>query len=196
MGATAGVDRNLAQALGAFLRRRISWGGGLPHARHQHIYRRYNKEVNRGRDQQKRDCRVNKIAQKNWLLLMVKLMAEKSGLPTRAAISGVSRSLVNAPTTVAKAAPTTTPTAISTTFPRRMNCLNPLSIGSSKWRTKGSTGRDKGQCRIGESHVSERPPRTGAAGRVDTRPTRRRFAELVHLPARTRVSAPLGSLLP
>src|SRR5215469_11458937 len=77
------------------------------------------------------------------LPLMVKLIAEKSGLPTMAAISGVSRSLVNAPTTVANAAPTTTPTAISTTFPRRMNCLNPLSIRppeqqcgtlSRKWR--------------------------------------------------------------
>src|SRR6266852_4059615 len=68
------------------------------------------------------------------LPLMVKLMAEKSGLPTMAAINGVSRSLVNALTTVANAAPITTPTAISTTFPRRMNCLKPLSINTSSGR--------------------------------------------------------------
>src|SRR5438477_7139157 len=61
---------------------------------------------------------------------MVKLIAEKSGLPTIAAINGVSRSLVKAETTVAKAAPTTTPTAMSTTLPRRMNCLKPLSMKS------------------------------------------------------------------
>src|SRR5437773_8401606 len=63
---------------------------------------------------------------------MVKLMAEKSGLPTIAAIRGVSRSLVKAVTTVAKAAPMTTPTAISTTLPRRMNCLKPLSMEASR----------------------------------------------------------------
>src|SRR5579864_149567 len=81
---------------------------------------------------------------RNWLLLMVKLIAEKSGLPTSAAMSGVSRSLVKAETTVANAAPTTTPTAMSTTFPRRMNCLNPLSIGASR-RPKSSTLRGTGQ---------------------------------------------------
>src|SRR5579864_8977419 len=81
---------------------------------------------------------------RNWLLLMVKLIAEKSGLPTSAAMSGVSRSLVKAETTVANAAPTTTPTAISTTLPRRMNCLNPLSIGASR-RPKSSTLRGTGQ---------------------------------------------------
>src|SRR5437588_10430620 len=64
----------------------------------------------------------------NMLPLIVNLMAEKSGLPTRAAMKGVKRSLVKAPTTPANAAPITTPTAMSTTLPRRMNCLNPLSI--------------------------------------------------------------------
>src|SRR5579883_518937 len=52
--------------------------------------------------------------------------AEKSGLFTTAAISGVSRSFTKAVTTVPKAAPTTTPTARSTTLPRNRNCLNPL----------------------------------------------------------------------
>src|SRR5258708_16610723 len=56
-------------------------------------------------------------------------MAEKSGLPTIAAISGVNRSFVSAVITPPKAAPITTPTAISTTFPRRMNFLKPSSIG-------------------------------------------------------------------
>lgn len=45
----------------------------------------------------------------NTLPFTVKLMAEKSGLPTSAAISGVSKSLVKAETTVANAAPITTP---------------------------------------------------------------------------------------
>src|SRR5262249_52239311 len=59
----------------------------------------------------------------------LKLKVAKSPvLPTNAPISGVRRSLVNAPTTVAKAAPMTTPTAISTTLPRRMNFLKPLSM--------------------------------------------------------------------
>src|SRR3984893_18755644 len=64
----------------------------------------------------------------NTLPLMVNLMAEKSGFPTIAAITGVSRSFVKADTTEANAAPMTTPTAISITLPRRMNCLNPLSM--------------------------------------------------------------------
>src|SRR5579862_5040646 len=68
----------------------------------------------------------------NTLPFTVKLMAEKSGLPTSAAMSGVSKSAVKAETTVAKAAPITTPTAISMTLPRKINCLNPLSIGTSK----------------------------------------------------------------
>src|SRR2546421_2203549 len=84
---------------------------------------------------------------------MVKLMAEKSGLPTIAAIRGVSRSLVKAVTTVAKAAPMTTPTAISTTLPRRMNCLKPLSMGilrslESAINVSGGAGLVK-KCRTG-----------------------------------------------
>src|ERR1700722_5061146 len=58
----------------------------------------------------------------------VNLIAEKSGLPTSAAISGVSRSFVSAATTAANAPPTTTPTAMSTTLPRRTNCVNPLGM--------------------------------------------------------------------
>src|SRR5439155_27313394 len=76
----------------------------------------------------------------NTELLMVKVMAEKSGLPTMAAMKGVSRSLVKAVTTPAKAAPITTPTAISMTFPRKMNCLKPLSMDASlaKWRKRST----------------------------------------------------------
>src|ERR1700691_2348325 len=79
--------------------------------------------------------------------LTANLMAEKSGLPTRAAISGVSRSLVSAVTTDPNAAPITTPTAKSTTLPRSTNCLNPLSmrdlpelqanVGRGGWRGQG-----------------------------------------------------------
>src|SRR6478672_4151358 len=65
----------------------------------------------------------------NGVPLIVKLIVEKSGLPTMAAMSGVRRSLVKAVTTEPKAAPMTTPTARSTTLPRRMNCLKPLSMG-------------------------------------------------------------------
>src|SRR6267154_3060689 len=75
-------------------------------------------------------------------------MAEKSGLPTTAAISGVNRSFVSAVTTPPKAAPITTPTAISTTFPRRMNFLKPSSIGASdKIGAKCMTGEREGQVR-------------------------------------------------
>src|SRR5438477_9224192 len=65
------------------------------------------------------------------LPLRVNWRAEKSRLPAIAAMSGVSRSLVKALTTVAKAAPITTPTAMSTTLPRRRNCRNPLATGDS-----------------------------------------------------------------
>src|SRR6266850_4122408 len=57
-------------------------------------------------------------------------VAKSPVLPTIAPIKGVSRSLVNAPTTVAKAAPITTPTAMSMTLPRRMNFLKPSSISA------------------------------------------------------------------
>src|SRR5580704_5036520 len=74
---------------------------------------------------------LTKSPRANMLPLTVNLIAEKSGLPTTAAISGVSRSLVKAETTEANAAPITTPTAMSITLPRRMNCLNPLSMWPS-----------------------------------------------------------------
>src|SRR5215471_18948414 len=61
----------------------------------------------------------------NVLLLRVKARLLKSGLAKMAAISGVSRSLTNACTTVPKAAPTTMPTARSITLPRSRNALNP-----------------------------------------------------------------------
>jgi len=59
----------------------------------------------------------------NAVPFRVKVIEEKSGLPTNAAIRGVSRSLVKAVTTVAKAAPMTTPTAMSHTMTRRMNLM-------------------------------------------------------------------------
>src|SRR6267154_3128253 len=80
-------------------------------------------------------------------------MAEKSGLPTTAAISGVNRSFVSAVTTPPKAAPITTPTAISTTFPRRMNFLKPLNIGDLRRERAGqftaadTGGQEAGGCR-------------------------------------------------
>src|SRR6185437_1619450 len=60
---------------------------------------------------------------------MVKLSEPKSGLPTMAAIKGVSRSLTNEVTTVPKAAPMTTPTAKSTTLPRRGGTSNATITG-------------------------------------------------------------------
>src|SRR5581483_660523 len=62
----------------------------------------------------------------NLLPLTVKTIAEKSGLPTMAAISGVSRSFTKAVTTAPKAAPMTTATARSTTLPRIRNCRKPF----------------------------------------------------------------------
>src|SRR5947209_2941014 len=63
--------------------------------------------------------------------LTVQTNAEKSGLPTMAAISGVTMLVTNEVTTAPNAAPITTATARSITLPRKMNCLNPVSIGSS-----------------------------------------------------------------
>jgi len=54
------------------------------------------------------------------------VIPEKSGEPTIAAMSGVSRSLTSAVTTAPNAAPITTATARSSTLPRRMNCLKPF----------------------------------------------------------------------
>src|ERR1051326_3487257 len=62
--------------------------------------------------------------------LMVRLNAEKSGLPTIAAIKGVRILVTNDVTTAPKAAPITTATARSMTLPRMMNCLNPFSISA------------------------------------------------------------------
>src|SRR5581483_2191434 len=96
----------------------------------------------------------------NTLLLTVNLMAEKSGLPTNAAIKGVSRSFVKAATTVANAAPTTTPTAMSMTFPRRINCLKPFSMrhapgqiwaqlyGGRVRQVKGTTQEDRPKTKL------------------------------------------------
>jgi hypothetical protein len=65
------------------------------------------------------------------LPLIVKAIAEKSGLPPIAAMSGVMRSLTSAVTTAPKAPPMMTATARSITLPRSMNSLNPLSTSSS-----------------------------------------------------------------
>src|SRR6266576_6091352 len=81
----------------------------------------------------------------NTLPRILKLRVAKSPvLPTIAPIRGVSRSLVNAETTVAKAAPITTPTAMSITLPRRMNFLKPSSISAPpelEWPTLYCRGK-------------------------------------------------------
>src|SRR5437588_11472836 len=58
----------------------------------------------------------------------VTLKAEKSGLPTIAAISGVRMLVTKEVTTAPKAAPMTTATARSITLPRITNWRNPLNI--------------------------------------------------------------------
>ena len=66
--------------------------------------------------------RVDEIPNQKLAAVHFEGIAEKSGWPTMAAISGVSRSLTRAVTTPPKAAPMTTATAKSRTFPRKMNC--------------------------------------------------------------------------
>src|SRR6476646_4911993 len=65
---------------------------------------------------------------------MKKLSAEKSVLPTMAAISGVRMLVTNEVTTAPNAAPITTATARSSTLPRMMNCRKPLNILPPVWR--------------------------------------------------------------
>src|ERR1700684_2973009 len=60
--------------------------------------------------------------------LIVKLQAEKSGLPTIAARKGVRILPTNEVTTAPNAVPMTTATARSSTLPRVINCRKPLSI--------------------------------------------------------------------
>jgi len=61
----------------------------------------------------------------NLLLFTVNEIAEKSGIPPNAPISGITKLLTNAVTTLPNATPITTPTAISTTLPFRIKFLNP-----------------------------------------------------------------------
>src|SRR5207244_13536821 len=62
------------------------------------------------------------------LPLTVTTIAEKSGLPAIAAMSGMTRSFTSAATTAPNAPPITTATARSRTLPRRRNCRKPLNI--------------------------------------------------------------------
>src|SRR4029078_9890721 len=63
-------------------------------------------------------------------------------------------------TTEPKAAPMTTPTARSTTLPRRMNCLNPLSMGMEPPKQEAANlrcGSGVGQaelCSVGRTLLS------------------------------------------
>ena len=79
-----------------------------------------------------------KSPMRNLLPLTVKAIAEKSGFPTIAAMSGVNKSFTSAATTAPKAPPITTATARSTTLPRIRNVLNPFSIVSSVNRLRFS----------------------------------------------------------
>src|ERR1700719_579310 len=77
----------------------------------------------------KETTELTKSPKRNLLPRIVKLIDEKSGCLTTAAIKGVSRPLTIEFTTLPKAAPITTPTARSTTLPRSKNCLNPFIVG-------------------------------------------------------------------
>src|SRR5258706_9175686 len=83
-----------------------------------------------------------KSPMRSLLPFTVNAIAEKSGEPTIAAISGVSRSLTNAVTTAVNAAPNTTATARSTTLPRIMNCLNPFIGDPFVYRAALASGGD------------------------------------------------------
>ena len=78
---------------------------------------------------------------RNLLALISKAIAEKSGLPTMAAMNGVIRSFTSAVITAPNAPPMTTATARSMTLPRSRNCLKPFSIGTPFNREAGPAVR-------------------------------------------------------
>src|ERR1700690_783041 len=61
--AAPGVNRNLAQALGTLLRRRIGGRGSLAHARYQRIHGSDHKEIHRTRDPQERTGPVEEASE-------------------------------------------------------------------------------------------------------------------------------------
>src|ERR1700682_1086743 len=91
---------------------------------------------------------------------MVKLRLEKSGLPNRAAMSGVTRSLTNAVITTPNAMPMTTPIARSTTLPLSRNALKPLIARiSSRLRNRQHDLAELARCveaRQSALHVRQR----------------------------------------
>src|SRR5579862_7494984 len=92
----------------------------------------------------------------NLLPFIVKLISEKSGLPTRAAMSGVIKSFTSAVTTAPKAAPSTTATARSTTLPRKRNCLNPFIATSVSQYIRPNTDLRRSAVKSNESSVCGR----------------------------------------
>src|SRR5579871_1621535 len=105
-----------------------------------------------------------KLPYRNRLLLIVKLRAEKSGLPPMAAINGVIRSATSAVTTALKARPITTATARSTRLPRMRNSRNSLSIRPPPVVERQGTngGNHTGRHRV------QQLPRTGARSPAQT----------------------------
>src|SRR5712691_7349390 len=77
---------------------------------------------------------LKKEPYRNRLLWTVKARPAKSGLPTSAAMIGVSRSSTSAFTTARNALAITTPTATSITLPRSRNCLKSFSISPPSGR--------------------------------------------------------------
>src|SRR5436190_4743863 len=73
---------------------------------------------------------------RKWLLLIVKERDEKSGLPPIAAMSGVTRSAMNAVTTATNARAMTKPTAVSTRLPRSRNSLKSFIENLLRSRTR------------------------------------------------------------
>ncbi len=120
-------DRYFAEALGAFLSRRIGGRLSAPHSSEKQFIGSTMKKYTAAAIRMNEITALMKSPIRNLLPLIVNSIAEKSGFPTMAAMNGVIRSLTNAVTTAPNATPITTATARSRTLPRKINCLKPCN---------------------------------------------------------------------
>jgi hypothetical protein len=116
---------HIAAAFRIFIRGWIGRGlAAAAHACERLAHGHHNEERDRDADRDERRQRVMTSPTRNFLLLIVNRIEEKSGLPTMSPRYGVITSLTNLVTTAANAARITTVTAEN---PRRLGYVRPAS---------------------------------------------------------------------
>src|SRR6185437_5331527 len=127
-GATACRNRHITETFRAFFGGRVGSDFSAPHSGQNRVHRQHDKKIYSRSDQDERDQRVDKIADRKLATIDGEFDRREIRFSDNGCDQRRDQIFYQGGDDCAKRNPITTATARSRTLPRKMNCLKPCNI--------------------------------------------------------------------